>query len=371
MILRSELRKAALASVLCLGLAACSGSPAPETAGAPEETAAETAAAAEDGAEAEEETYARVRVCIVCPGNLGDGSINDSCNMGAQKAARDFGIELDSLEGRTADEWKANVLAACDSGYDLVIGVSPQIAGYIAEYAPEYPDTRFAVIDGTADLPNAMSVSFAQDEGFFLAGAAAAMFTQKTGIDGINEENTIGWVGGTDSPELRGLYSCYEQGAKYIDPDIRILQSFADVPEDPAMGKELALAQYDGGADIVMNAAFTDGTGILEAAKEAGRYAVGSGTDQDSVQPGSVLTSVVKHYDSACYLVIRSAADGTFEGGTKLRTGLSDGGISLTDFSVMRKALGDRFPQDIPEKAEELKEKIISGEIPAGYQNGK
>jgi basic membrane protein A len=358
---------AALAATLCLSMAACSSSqPAETTAAATEaaaeETKAEEAAAETEAAEAEK-SDAPIRVCIVYTGNLGDKSYNDSCNMGAQKAVEDFGIELKSLEGGTADEWKANLLAACEEGYDLIIGASSNIADYITEYGPSYPDTKFAVIDTTVDLPNVESISFAQNQGSFLAGAAAAMFTQKTDIEGVNEDHIIGWVGGMDIPVLHDFYTGYEQGAKYIDPDIQILQSFAGEWQNPLKGKELTLAQYDQGADIVMNVASGTGAGVLEAAKEAGKYAIGVDLNQDADQPGSVLTSMVKRVDNACYLVIQSVVEGTFEGGTTQYLDLSKGGVSLTDFSVIKEALGEQFPQDIMDKVDELSEKIISGEI--------
>ena len=304
-----------------------------------------------------------IRVCIVYTGSLGDKSYNDSCNEGAQRAVADFGIELKSLEGATADEWKANLLSACEDDYDLIIGASSNIADFITEYGPSYPDTKFAVIDTTIDLPNVESISFAQNQGSFLAGAAAAMFTQKTDIEGVNEDHIIGWVGGMDIPVLHDFYTGYEQGAKYIDPEIQILQAFAGEWSNPLKGKELTLAQYDQGADIVMNVASGTGAGVLEAAAEAGKYAIGVDLNQDNDQPGSVLTSMVKRVDNACYLVIQSVIDGTFEGGSTQYLDLSQGGVSLTDFSVMKEALGDQFPQDIMDKVEELSQQIINGEI--------
>ncbi|MBO5574542.1 MAG: BMP family ABC transporter substrate-binding protein [Clostridium sp.] len=359
---------AALAATLCLSMAACSGQKPAETTAAATEAAAEETKAEEAAAETEaaaeaEKSDKPIRVCIVYTGNLGDKSYNDSCNMGAEKAVADFGIELKSLEGGTADEWKANLLAACEEGYDLIIGASSNIADYITEYGPSYPDTKFAVIDTTVDLPNVESISFAQNQGSFLAGAAAAMFTQKTDIEGVNEEHIIGWVGGMDIPVLHDFYTGYEQGAKYIDPDIQILQSFAGEWQNPLKGKELTLAQYDQGADIVMNVASGTGAGVLEAAKEAGKYAIGVDLNQDADQPGSVLTSMVKRVDNACYLVIQSVVDGTFAGGTTQYLDLSKGGVSLTDFSVIKESLGEQFPQDIVDKIDELNEKIISGEI--------
>ena len=304
-----------------------------------------------------------IKVCIVYTGNLGDKSYNDSCHAGAEKAVEDFGIELKELEGGTADEWKANLLGACEEGYDLIIGASSNIADYITEYGPEYADTKFAVIDTTVDLPNVESISFAQNQGSFLAGAAAALFTQKTDIEGVNEDHIIGWVGGMDIPVLHDFYTGYEQGAKYVDPDIQILQAFAGEWQNPLKGKELTLAQYDQGADIVMNVASGTGAGVLEGAKEAGKYAIGVDLNQDNDQPGSVLTSMVKRVDNACYLVIQSVVDGTFEGGSTQYLDLAVGGVSLTDFSVMREALGDQFPEDIVDEINDLTEKIISGEI--------
>ncbi len=303
------------------------------------------------------------KVAVVFSGNLGDKSYNDSCFAGATKAAEDFGVEVKTLEGTEPSEWEANFLAAAEGGYDLVIASSSNLAEYLKKHAANYPDTKFAIIDTTVEGDNIVSVSFAQNQGSFLAGAAAAMFTKMTDIQGVNEESTIGWVGGMDIPVLHDFYIGYEQGAKYIDPNIKILQSFAGTWNDPLKGKELTLAQYEQGADIVMNVASGTGTGILEGAAEAGKYAIGVDLNQDNDKPGSVLTSMVKRVDNATYLLIQSVVEGTFKGGTEAYLTLTDGGVSLTDFAVMKEKLGDKFPQEIVDKVNELSEKIKSGEI--------
>lgn len=321
----------------------------------------------ENKEESKEETGKKsdkpLKVAIVYTGLLGDKSYNDSANIGAKKATEDFGVEVTSLEGLTAQEWEANLISACEDDYDLIIGASSNIADFIQEHGPNYPDKMFAVIDTTVDLPNVQSISFAQNEGSFLAGAAAALFTQHTEIEGVNDKAVIGWVGGMDIPVLHDFYTGYEQGAKYINPDIKILQSFAGSWSDPLKGKELTLAQFDQGADIVMNVASGTGPGILEAAKEAGKYAIGVDLDQDNDQPGSVLTSMVKRVDSAVYLTIQSAVEGKFQGGSTKYLSLAENGVSLTDFSVMKEHLGDKFPQEIVDKVDELAKKIIDGEI--------
>lgn len=311
-----------------------------------------------------------LKVAIVYTGLLGDKSYNDSANIGAKKATDDFGVEVTSLEGLTAQEWEANLISACEDDYDLIIGASSNIADFIQEHGPNYPDKMFAVIDTTVDLPNVQSISFAQNEGSFLAGAAAALFTQHTEIEGVNDKAIIGWVGGMDIPVLHDFYTGYEQGAKYINPDIKILQSFAGSWTDPLKGKELTLAQFDQGADIVMNVASGTGPGILEAAKEAGKYAIGVDLDQDNDQPGSVLTSMVKRVDSAVYLTIQSAVEGDFQGGSTKYLSLAENGVSLTDFSVMKEHLGDKFPQEIVDKVDELAKKIIDGEIKVDNYKG-
>lgn len=335
-----------LAGAMALSMAACGSS-------------GSGSAASSGGTESKD----KVSVCVVYTGNLGDKSYNDSCNAGSTKAQQDFDIELKSLEGSTAEEWKANLLSACEEGYDLVICASSNCEEYLKEYAPMYPDVKFAIIDTTVEGPNVVSVSFAQNQGSFLAGAAAAMFTQYTDIEGINEDAVIGWVGGMDIPVLQDFYVGYEQGAKYVNPDIKVLQSFAGNWQDPLKGKELTLAQYQQGADIVMNVAAGTGPGILEAAAEAGKYAIGVDLNQDNDQPGHILTSMVKRVDTACYSVIESVVNGTFEGNTVSYLTVADEGVSLTDFSVIKDALGDQFPEEMLTALEDIEAKIISGEI--------
>ncbi|MCR4907254.1 MAG: BMP family ABC transporter substrate-binding protein [Lachnospiraceae bacterium] len=370
--MKRKLISVLVSTALVLSLVGCAS--ADEVAATAAAAAEEAAPAVEEAAEAVEEAAADVeeaaepsgelpRVCVVYSGNLGDKSYNDSCNMGSEKAVADFGIELKSLEGTTGEEWEANLVSACEDGYDLVICSSSNFEEYLKEHASEYPDTKFAIIDTTVEAPNVASISFAQNQGSFLAGAAAAMFTQKADIPGVNEDHVIGWVGGMDIPVLHDFYIGYEQGAKYIDPDIQILQAFAGAWNDPLKGKELTLAQYDQGADIVMNVASGTGTGILEAAAEADKYAIGVDLNQDNDQPGHVLTSMMKRVDTACYLIIESVVNGTFEGGSTQYLSLANDGVSLTDFSVMREHLGDKFPEDIVEKIDELTQKVKDGEI--------
>ena len=309
-------------------------------------------------------TDGTVRVAVLFSGFLGDRSYNDSAFQGVQRAVAELGIEVNILESANPADWEANFVAVASAGYDLVLATSSQFQDIVEAHASSFPNVNIALIDGIAEgnHPNVMSTIFAQNEGSFLAGAAAALFTTRTEIPGVNEQNIIGWVGGMDVPVLSDFFIGFEQGAKYISPDIQILQSFAGTFTDPLAGQELALAQFNMGADIIMNVASGTGVGILQAAVESGRFAIGVDLDQDGEHPGHILTSMLKRVDVASFAAIEAVVNGTFSGGV-LYLDVSNGGISLTDMSVMRQALGPLFPMDILETIQVLEGKIRSGEI--------
>lgn len=314
-----------------------------------------------------------IKVAVVLSGFLGDKSFNDSAWEGVKRAQEEFGIEPKVLESKNPSDWESNLVAVASDNYDLVIAVSTQFQEFLEKHAPEFPNVKFALIDGVVNQPNVVSAVFAQNEGSFLAGAAAAMFTQKTNIPGVNSEKIIGWVGGMDIPVLHDFFVGYEQGAKYIDPEIKILQAFAGTFNDPLKGKELALAQFEQGADIVMNVASNTGNGVLEAASQVGKYAIGVDINQDDMYPGNILTSMLKRVDVATYLIIKDVVEGNFKGGTVLRLNVANGGVGLTDMSVIREAFkekykekGDEYVKEIDEilqKIQQITEDIKNGKI--------
>jgi basic membrane protein A len=305
----------------------------------------------------------KVRVALVLSGFLGDKSFNDSAYEGLKRAIDEFGVEVKVLESKNPADWDSNLVAMAADKYDLVVGSSTQLQEIIATHAGDFPDVKFAIIDGVVKAPNVMSAIFAQNEGSFLAGAAAAMFTTKMGVPGVNSQKTIGWVGGMDIPVLHDFLVGYEQGAAYVDPETKVLVSFAGSFNDPLKGKELTLAQYQQGADIVMNVASNTGNGILEAAKESNLYAIGVDLDQDAIYPGNILTSMLKRVDMGTYLITKAVVEGKFEGGKTILMDISNGGIGLTKMEVMKKALGDKFPQDILDRINQLEGEVKSGKI--------
>ncbi|HBE78601.1 MAG TPA: BMP family ABC transporter substrate-binding protein [Firmicutes bacterium] len=304
-----------------------------------------------------------LKVAVILAGFLGDKSFNDSAFEGVKQAQKEFGIEYKVMESKVPADWESNLVAMAAAKYDLVIAVSTQFQDILKKHASEFPDVKFGLIDAVDKEPNVVSAIFAQNEGSFLAGAAASIFTQKTNIANVNKDKVIGWVGGMDIPVLHDFLVGYIQGAKYIDPETKVLVSFAGTFNDPLKGKELTLAQYSQGADIVMNVASNTGNGILEAANQEKKYAIGVDLNQDDIYPGHILTSMMKRVDRASYLMIKSVVEKKFHGQEILRMNVANGGVALTDMSTMKKALGTKFPQDISDKIKKIEADIKSGKI--------
>ncbi|MDR1949868.1 MAG: BMP family ABC transporter substrate-binding protein [Spirochaetaceae bacterium] len=313
-------------------------------------------------------TKPAIRVALIVTGMLGDKSFNDSMYAGLERARNEFGIEVKALESKETSDWEANLIAMAAEGYDLVI-VPSQLTDSVIALAPKYPGVNFGVIDAVVDAPNVQSAIFSQNEGAFLVGVAAAMFTTKTNIENVNDKKIVGFIAGMDIPVIADFFAGYEQGVKYIDPEIRVLASYCGTFNDPLKGKELAEAQYSQGADIIYNLGATSGEGILETANTLGLYAIGGDINQDGIYPGRILTSELKMNDTATYLMAKAVVDGTFKGGS-IRLDVANGGMGVTDMSVMRKALGDKFPEDIPEKINELIRDITDGTLAVNHAPG-
>ena len=163
----------------------------------------------------------------------------------------------------------------------------------IQEVAPEYSEVNYIYLDNVVEgIDNITSITYLENEGTFLAGALAAMLTQETSIEGINEEKIIGMVGGVDLPVIRNFQIGYEEGAKYIDEDVRVETIYAGDFEDPAKGKECALALYSKGADIVFHAAGKTGMMYLKPQKRLA-HAIGVDSDQ-RYKPGCIVASMIK-----------------------------------------------------------------------------
>jgi basic membrane protein A and related proteins len=263
----------------------------------------------------------------------GDKSFNDSAAAGLDRAIADFGINpTESTPGGEGDRAE-RMSAAAEGGNQLVIAVGFLWADTTTQGAAAYPDTHFAQIDEVVEAPNVSNNVFAEEQGSFLAGAAAAL---------ESDDGVIGFVGGVRNALIEKFQAGYAAGAQCVNPDIEVLVEYiSDDPvigfNDAARGKEVGAAMYEAGADVVYAAAGASGVGVLEAAAEAGEpgevwsIGVDSGLYEivdANLQP-YVLTSMLKNVDNAVYAVIEDEVNGEFEAGTTVWDLAADGvGIS-------------------------------------------
>ena len=286
-------------------------------------------------------------------GGKDDKSFNTSAYEGAIQAKQKLGVFVKYVESPDDNAFEPMLRAFAQRDFDLIIGIGFAQKEPIKKVAAQFPKKHFAIVDAQVDAPNVRSLMFEEHEGAFLVGAIAAM-TSKTG--------KIGFVGGMDIPLIRRFHMAYEAGARKINPQIKVLANYVGITSEawnnPPKGKELAISQYDSGADVVFAAAGASGLGVFDAAEEKKKFAIGVDSNQDWTKPGLILTSMLKRVDEAVYSTIEEAKSGTFVGGVK-RFGLANKGI---DYSV------DQYNKNIltetvRKRAEELKAEIIAGKI--------
>ncbi|MDE0305167.1 MAG: BMP family ABC transporter substrate-binding protein [Albidovulum sp.] len=297
---------------------------------------------------------------IIAQGGLGDGSWNDTANAGFMAGIENTGIEGRPIESKdVAAQGEEIMRRAASGGFGLVISLEWIHGEAMERVAKDYADTNWVIMNQTRQGDNIASVLFSEHEGSFLAGALAAQVTTDTSISGINEEAIIGVIGGRKSPGIDKFIVGYIQGAEAIDPDVEVKVAYAESFGDPAKGQQMAQAMFDEGADIVFQVAGGTGIGIIEAARAAGRYAIGVDTDQDGMAPGNVLTSMVKRVDVAVERIVNSYAAGEFPGGETMLFGLAQEGVALSEMKHTK----DIIPASYIARVEELKADVIAGNI--------
>lgn len=305
-------------------------------------------------------------------GGKGDKSFNDSASRGLAWAAADFNIKRIELEPGVDADREVNLRNLAMIGYDVIIGVGFLFTDAISTVSDEFPDTKFAIVDGfIPDKPNVMSLLFPEPHGSYLVGMIAGMKALEDGKD------TVGFVGGMDIPLIRGFEAGYIAGVKDVFPECKVLSAYAgDTPvafADPVKGKELALSQYDNGAWIIYHASGLTGAGVFEAAKERKKYVIGVDSNQNYMgfieETGESfgLTSMLKQVDVSIYLAIKAAVEGTFKGGIEVFGLDRTVTIGDTTYAGVGYAI-DKYNEDLVSaemiaRVEEAKAKIISGEI--------
>ncbi len=293
-------------------------------------------------------------------GGRGDKSFNDAAYRGLERAKKELGISYEYLEpGPGADREAALRQFANRTDIGLIFGIGFIFTDDITNVAREFPARKFACIDYTYDsskaLPqNLVALEFKEEEGSFLVGALAALLTKT---------NVIGFVGGMQSPLIKKFEAGYVAGVKYVNPRCDVLISYAGITgeafKNPGKGKELALGQFERGADIIYHASGVTGLGVFEAAREKHKLAIGVDSDQYLEAPGVVLTSMIKVVDNAVFEIIREEKEGTFRGGRAVLFDVRSKGVDYI-YDEHNRSL---IPDQIHARVEEIREKVISGEI--------
>lgn len=292
---------------------------------------------------------ADVKVGVVTDvGGVNDGSFNQSSWEGLQRAQEELGITANYLESATDSDYIPNLETFVDEGYDMIICIGYQLADALREEAEANPDVKFAIVDDAtnADLDNVTCLMFEQAQASYLVGYVAGL-TTKT--------NTIGFVLGMSTDTMNEFGYGYCAGALDANPDVKILQTNANSFADTAAGKTAANNMIADGADVIFHAAGGTGLGVIDACKEAGIWAIGVDSDQSAIAPETILTSALKRVDNACYEEAKATLEGNIEAGVKTFT-LEDAGVDLAPTV-------DNIDPEVLEKVNEVKEKIISGEI--------
>jgi len=342
--------KIAIAATAAFALAACSSAaPTPAATGSSNAPASSSSAPA-------------LKVGMAYDvGGRGDQSFNDSAAAGLDKAKAEFGLdtkEAAATNGEAASARAERLQQLIDAGYTNIVAVGFAYAAAVGQVAKDNPDVKFAIVDDASKDStgaNIMNITFAENEGSFLVGAAAALKT-KTG--------TIGFIGGVETDLIKKFAAGYVAGAKAAKPDVKVVSKYLTQPPDFSgfasvdKGKAAAEGMYQGGADIVYHAAGGSGGGVFTAAKAAKALAIGVDSDQALTAAADVrsviMTSMIKRVDVGVYTFITSIKDGTFKAGNTVFDLKADGvGYATTGGMI----------DDIKAKLETYKADIISGKI--------
>ena len=280
-----------------------------------------------------------------------DKSFNEAAFSGAQRWAEETGGTFREIELTSEAQREQALRRFAEAGANPVVMTGFAFGSVLDEVAPDYPDTKFAIIDMVVNQPNVRSVVFNEHEGSFLVGMMAGLKT---------ESNTVGFIGGMDIPLIRKFACGYAQGVKAANPRATVVANMTGTTpaawNDPVKGGELTKAQISQGADIVYAAAGGTGVGVLQAAADEGIFSIGVDSNQNYLHPGSVLTSMLKRVDVAVYEAMSQ--------GTDLETGFNVMGLSNYGVGVALDENNESIVSyDMLAQVYAAADKIVTGEM--------
>lgn len=290
---------------------------------------------------------------VLDKGGKDDKSFNSSAYEGAQKAKKDLGIDFKYVEAMDTAALESLHRSFAKKDFDLIIGVGFAQADAVKKISSQFPNKKFVIVDAEVKAENVKSLLFEEHEGSYLVGALAAL---------KSNSNKVGFIGGMEIPLIKRFEMGYAAGIKKVKPQSKLISNFIGVTgeawNNPAKAKELALAQYNSGVDVIFVAAGASGSGVFDAAEEKKKLAIGVDSNQNWMKPGFVLTSMLKRVDVAVYETIKELKEGKFAAGT-VRFGLKSKGV---DYSIDENNK-NLISAENNLALEKIKEQIISGKI--------
>lgn len=283
-------------------------------------------------------------------GGRGDKSFNDSAWAGLDRAAKDLNITPRTVESKSEGDYEKNLTALAQSNCDLVVAVGINMETALKAVAPKFENVKFAIVDGMVEAPNVRCLKFKEEEGSFLVGYLAGLMTKT---------NKIGFVGGQQIDLIKKFECGYEAGARTANPAVTMLPAkYTGDWVNVDLAKTAATVLFSDGADVIYQAAGRAGLGVIVAAGEQKKWAIGVDGDQDSLAKGHVLTSMIKRVDSAVFSTIEDLQKGSFTSGVKVYD-LKVDGVGLSPMEFTKDIVG---AENI-KKVEVMKGKIVAGEV--------
>lgn len=337
------MKKRLLAMVLALAITAslcltgCGKKPAPAAPDAPPESSGTADAAAP-----------KLKVGMIAGlTGLGDKSMNDQALLACQMAEKDFGIEYKVLEPKDSTQVLDMMQSLIEQKYDLIIAAVPDYDTVIEQLAPTAKDTSFISIDSELEAENIMCIEYLTHLGSYVAGAAAAM---------KSESGILGCVGGMDLPTINRFIVGFEEGAKSVNPDVKVIAKYVGATyeawADSTTAKSITLDMVNSGADVIYQIAGGAGLGVIDGCKESGIWAIGVNVDQEEIAPETVLTSMLTKGEVAAYDAIEKAINGEKIAG-KYQATLENEGVGIV--------YSKHFTAEEIAKLKQIEADIISG----------
>lgn len=279
--------------------------------------------------------FSQFNVGLMIPGEIGGNPIYELVEKGVLEINESGNTFVKIVEGGyNPAKWESLLRSMVVTGkYDLIVTFTEGLPDAITRIAKAFPKQKMVLIDGalTQELPNVYSVAFKDEEMTFLAGIIAGLVTISPDLPGSNSELVVGLIAGDTYPAMKNrMLPGFEKGIKLVAPDSRVIFSIVGSWSDPSKGRELAARQFEESADIILEIAGGSGIGVIEEARNRGKYVLNVDSNLIAYAPGTILASALKHIDTTVKDTITKAASGNLEYGKNVRIGIHEGAIDLT-----------------------------------------